>query len=161
MPIEFEDYSAKVKDAMDDAIIAFLYEAGGELESQSRRNSAVGKVGGGQTKGSYSYKVDEGKGEVRVGSPLENAIWEEFGTGEHALHGDGRKGGWYIPIGSGGISEAVVEAYGFKVVEGKHDKKFAFTRGKKPKRPMFKAFEAKKNKLIKRFAQILQNKIGG
>ena len=32
---------------------------------------------------------------VTVGSPLENAIWEEFGTGEYALYGNGRKGGWY------------------------------------------------------------------
>lgn len=137
MSIEFEDYSAKVKDALDDAMIAYLHEAGGELHAQIARNS---KVDTGQTKGSYAYKVDEGKGEVVVGSSLQNAIWEEFGTGEYALHGDGRKTPWR-----------------YKDPQGE----WHTTSGKHPKRPMFKAFESMKNGLIERFAQILQDKIGG
>lgn len=30
--------------------------------------------------------------EAVIGSPLENALWEEFGTGEHSINGNGRKG---------------------------------------------------------------------
>ena len=70
---------------------AWLYEAAGELEAQVKRNT---KVGTGQLKNSWTYKVDESKGEATIGSPLENAIWEEFGTGQYALHGDGRKTPW-------------------------------------------------------------------
>ena len=92
MAVEFHDFSMEVKAALDDAVKAYLYEAGGELESQVKRNS---RVGTGQLKNSWTYKVDEDKGICTIGSPLENAIWEEFGTGEYALHGDGRKGGWY------------------------------------------------------------------
>lgn len=68
----------------------FLHEAGGEIQAQTQRNS---RVDTGQTKGSYKYMVDEGKDEstVAVGSDLENAIWEEFGTGEYALHGRWKK----------------------------------------------------------------------
>ena len=76
----------------------------------------------------------------QVGSNIENAIWEEFGTGEYALHGDGRKGGWVYQAPKG---------------------EFYFTKGKTPNRPMHNAFTALKNKLIKRYADILRSKIGG
>ena len=89
--INFEDYSLNVINAIGDAANAFLEEVGGELEAQVKRNCRVDTY---QLKSSWTHKVDEDKGEVVVGSPLENAIWEEFGTGEYALEGNGRKGGW-------------------------------------------------------------------
>ncbi len=137
MGIEFQDNRVRVKDAIDDAITAFLYEAGGELQAKTMRNS---RVDTGQTKGSYQYQVNESANECQVGSNLENAIWEEFGTGEYALKGNGRKGGWYY-----------VDRHG----------KGHFTRGKTPNRPMHNAFTSLKAKLIKRFGEILKNKIGG
>ena len=48
--VEFEDNTIKVLDALDNACIAWLIEASGELESQVRRNTKVGKVAGGNTK---------------------------------------------------------------------------------------------------------------
>ena len=94
MSVEFTDNTAKIKAALSEGVIGFLHEAGGEIQAQTQRNS---RVDTGQTKGSYKYMVDEGKDEstVAVGSDLENAIWEEFGTGEYALHGDGRKDGYH------------------------------------------------------------------
>ena len=126
MAVEFHDFSMEVKAALDDAVKAYLYEAGGELEAQVKRNS---RVGTGQLKNSWTYKVDESKGICTVGSPLENAIWEEFGTGEYALHGDGRKGGW---------------AY----QDAKGD--WHFTHGKKPSRAFWNAYTSMKNKIINR-----------
>lgn len=76
MSVQFKDNSMQVKAALDDAIIAFLHEAAGELQSQVQRNT---RVDTGQLKNSWEYKIDEGKGEATVGSGLENAIWEEFG----------------------------------------------------------------------------------
>lgn len=139
MALEFEDNRVVVKEALNSAIIAFLYEAGGELQARVRRNTTP-RVDTGQTKGSYIYHVDESLGECRVGSNLENAVWEEFGTGEYALHNDGRKGGWVYQSPKG---------------------EFYFTRGKKPHRPMQRAFDSLKNKLIKRFGEILKSKMGG
>lgn len=49
MSVKFEDFRVKCKNAMGDAAIAFLYEAGGELSSQTARNTAVDKS---QLKGS-------------------------------------------------------------------------------------------------------------
>ena len=135
MSVVFKDFSVQVKGAMNDAIKTYLYEAGGELEAQVKRNS---RVGTGQLKNSWSYKVDEKGGICTVGSPLENAIWEEFGTGEYALHGDGRKGGWF-----------------YKDDEGK----WHHTYGKKPHRAFKRAFDSLKSALIKRAEEVLKGKM--
>ena len=91
MSVELKDDSIKVKAALNDATVKFLYEAAQVIQSQVKQNTTVDT---GQLKASWNFTVDESKGEATIGSPVENAIWEEFGTGEYALHGDGRKGGW-------------------------------------------------------------------
>lgn len=136
MPIEFTDNSAQVKAALNEAAVAYLYEAAGELEAQVKRNS---RVGSGQLKNSWTYKVDESKGEAIIGSPLENAIWEEFGTGEYALHGDGRKGGWYY--------------------QDEKDGSWHHTYGKTPHRAFQSAFNSLKNALISRAEEVLKGRL--
>lgn len=89
--VRFEDNSVQVLNAFNKAVHAFLEESVGELEAQTKRNTRVDSQ---QTKNSFTHKVDLAKAEAYVGSSLENAIWEEFGTGEYALKGNGRKGGW-------------------------------------------------------------------
>lgn len=66
MSVKFEDNSIKVKAALNHATIQWLYEASGELEAQVKRNT---RVDTGQTKGSWTYKVDEANGEAMVGQP--------------------------------------------------------------------------------------------
>ena len=129
--VEFVDNSMQVKAAINDAVISWLYEAAGEVESQVKRNTAVDT---GQLKSSWTYNVDESKQEAIVGSPLENAIWEEFGTGQYALNGDGRKTPW-----------------AYQDIKGK----WHTTTGKRPKRALHKAFESKKSAIQK----ALQNKL--
>lgn len=89
--VDFIDHSIEVNDQIKDNIIAALYEAAGELTSQVQRNT---RVDTGQLKGSWEYVVDESELKATIGSPLQNAIWEEFGTGIQALNGDGRKTAW-------------------------------------------------------------------
>lgn len=136
MTVKFEDYSMKVKAKLDDATIAFLHEAAGELKSQAQRNQT--RVDTGKTKGAWDYKVDEGAGVATIGNPLENAIWEEFGTGEYALNGDGRKGGWKYEDSNGN---------------------WHFTRGKNPLRGFWKAYTSSKTKIIKRAEQVIGGKM--
>ena len=154
MSVRFEDYSVQVKGMIRSEIIARLHEAGGELRSAVQRKSAVGKVGGGRTKGAWDYIVDENNLKVTIGNPMENAIWEEFGTGEWA-DGEkgGRKGGWYIPLGSGTneMSENVAEAYNMKIVHGKDGKKFAYSEGKRPKHTFQKVWDSKKGAIKRLF----------
>lgn len=133
MAVEFHDYTIKVKDTMDDGINAVLEECAGELESQVKRNS---RVDTGKTKNSFRHTVDDDAHIAYIGSPDENAIWEEFGTGEHALHGDGRKGGW---------------AY-----EDPKTGETIWTHGKKPSRAFWKAYTSMKNKIIKRIQEFMK-----
>jgi hypothetical protein len=132
MSVQFQDNSAKVKDALNDATKAWLYEAAGEMEAQVKRNT---KVGTGQLKNSWTYKVDESKGEATIGSPLENAIWEEFGTGQYALHGDGRKTPWVYKDDKGNWHR---------------------TTGKQPRRALNNAYITLKSSLQARLEQVLK-----
>ena len=134
--VEFINNSVVVKRTMDDAIGAFLLEASAEIVSAAARGS---RVDTGQLKGSWAANVDEAAGEATIGSPLENAIWEEFGTGEYAVNGDGRKGGWFYEDDKGNGH---------------------FTRGKTPNRTLQKAFDSTKNAIIRRAEQILKARFG-
>lgn len=151
--VEFTDNRTKVEAALDDAVIAFLYEAAGEVEAQTKR--AQTRVDTGQTKGAWTHHVDEDKGEAVIGNPLENAIWEEYGTGEYALKKNGRKGGWWAPVGPDGMSLKQASKFS-KVKKDKAGNIVAvFTYGKKPLRPLQKAFDKTKSKIIKRLGSIL------
>lgn len=150
--VEFTDFSLKVEKAMDEAALKWLEESAIAIQSHAVRNSAVGRVNGGKTKGQWKYVVDAKKLEATVGNTEQNAIWEEFGTGEYALEGKGRKGGWYVLIGDGEgqISQAVVDAYGMAVRYGKEGRRYAYIKGKKPKRTLHNAYEKKKASIIRR-----------
>lgn len=128
--VEFTDFSVRVKEAVEGAALQWLEESANEIQSAAQRNS---RVDTGQLKGSWTHKTDESKKEATVGSPLENAIWEEFGTGEYAVGGDGRKGGWRYQDDNGD---------------------WHFTTGKKPNRTLKKAFNATKGAITARAKQI-------
>ena len=128
MSVTFKDYSAQIKKSIGAKGEAFLTEATAEIASQAADNSPVDT---GQLKGSWGTAVNENVG--YVGSGLEYAIYQEFGTGEYALEGNGRKGGW-VYVGDDGK---------------KH-----FTMGTKPKRMLFNAFNSKKSAIIARAQQL-------
>ena len=132
MAVEFHDFTIKVIEAMDDTINAALEECAAELKSQTQRNS---RVDTGKTKGSFQHKVIDSEHTAYIGSNHENAIWEEFGTGEYALEGNGRKGGWVYVDDKG---------------------KGHFTRGKKPSRAFYKAYNSLKNPIIKMIQERLK-----
>lgn len=132
--VELENYTVKVKNALSDLAYRAVEEACGELESQVKRNT---KVDTGQTKNAWTHSVKTSGDDTNgvVGNPLENSIWEELGTGDYALNGDGRKGGWYY-VDEEGIGH--------------------FTHGKRPRRPLHKAYASLKNKLIKHMQDIFK-----
>ena len=91
MPIEFHDYSVQVSAKMKEAAKRFLIEAANEVTSQTIRTTPPKKQ---QLRGSWGNSIDESALTAQIGSPLEESFWNEFGTGSHAIHGDGRKGWW-------------------------------------------------------------------
>lgn len=136
------------------AALKWLEETSGEIESQTKRNTRVDTA---ETKNSWTHQVDEGKKEAVIGSDKENAIWEEYGTGEHAADGNGRSGYWVFVKGSGTSSMAknqktytLEEAK--KVVAMLRDKGLDayYTNGKEPNPALHNAWDsvipkAKKN----------------
>lgn len=49
----------------------------------------------GNLRDSITHKLVREVNEVRIGTPIEYAPYIEFGTGEFAENGQGRKGGWF------------------------------------------------------------------
>lgn len=153
MHVEFEDYSVKVTAAMNEALAAGLEAAAGEIEARTIRNSRQGhSYGDIQARALWKHKVDEGELKAYVGSEHEAAYWEEFGTGEHALNRDGRKGWWvYIEGGSGYEGETKSYATRAEAEEAaefiRRVKKLnAYaTDGLEPNRPLYRAFSSSKN----------------
>ena len=137
--VEFKDYTIEVKEALAEIAYATMEEVGGELESKVKRNQDRYRDTGATTN-SWTHRVSgsmmAGEYRVTIGSPMENAIWEEFGTGEYALNGDGRKGGWVY------VDE---EGHGH------------FTYGKEPRRHFWNAYTTSKNRLIRH----IQNRFKG
>ena len=149
MAVEFIDFSAKVTEATREALIAGLHEAAGELEARTIRNSRQGhSYGDIKATALWKHQVDDGKMEAAVGSPYEAGYWEELGTGEHALNGNGRKGWWvYIEgqdSGGGGKSYPTKEEAEKAAKFLRRVKKLdAYaTNGTDPNRPLFRAFQS-------------------
>ena len=111
MPVKLNDYSFEVKAALNDITKQWLHEASFEVQAHAQRNCKLDGQEGVKLRGSYKNVVDEGKGEALVGSPLESVYWEEFGTGSHAAHGDGRKG-WWVYIKNGESRSKTGQTYG-------------------------------------------------
>lgn len=135
MSVEFQDFSIQVKEALDDKVEQFLYGSAELIKGQAAQ---ITPVKTGQLKGSWDYKVDLVKKEATIGSPLENAIWNEVGTGEYAANGDGRKGGW-----------------SYQDEEGN----WHHTKGKHPNRTLHKTYTVKKNSIIN-YAKHLFGELG-
>ena len=162
MSVQFTDNSAQVKAALDAAVIAYLHEAGGELEAQTKRNMPSGQWFA-QQKGQWAYKVDESKKEAVIGNPMEQSLWTEFGTGENAINGDGRKGYWVYVKGSGGSSSStggkqytLQEAKQIVAMMRSEGLDAHYTKGQKAKRPLFNAFNSLKSALIRRAEDVLK-----
>lgn len=134
MTVEFTDNSAKVKANLDRKCLIFLEEAKGSLASQTARNTkrVTGQLADSFTTDSLVSKDEK---TAYIGSSLEYSIYYELGTGEYALNGNGRKGGW---------------CYRDKLTG-----KLIFTRGQTPKRPLYHAFQQKKEAVKKRASEII------
>lgn len=158
--VKFIDNRMQVIDSLDEAVIAFLYEAGGELEAQTKRNSRPVKYGRQDVKNSWAYQVDETKKETMVGSPLEASYWEELGTGEYAINKDGRKG-WWVYVEGNDTPRSNQKFY----TEAEAKDVAAFlrsqgldayaTKGTEANRPLFKAFTSLQTALIRKAEQVL------
>lgn len=128
LSVTFVDNSIEVENAINAAAKQFLTEASGEIRSEAARKTPVDT---GQLKNSWQNYVASHK--AVVGSDIQNAIWNEFGTGEYASAGNGRKGGWRYKDRHG---------------------EWHFTHGKAPRRTLQTAFDTKREVIIARAKEI-------
>lgn len=147
--IEFEDNTEQIIEEMRSKAIAWLEEAGGEIKSQAASNSR--RVSG-DTAGSFECKVDTENMACAIGSPKINAVYEEFGTGEYALKGDGHKGWWVYVEGSdndSGPSKTYTEQEARRAVAYLRSKGLPahMTKGKRGTRALFNAFNSLKGQV--------------
>lgn len=167
MAVEFQDFSFEVNAALEDAATAFLHEAAGELHAQTVRNTRQGWRYRDKTATSlWKSEVDEGEKMAQVGSPDEAGYWEEFGTGEHAANGDGRKG-WWVYVKGGGEEPRRSQKYYTKeealqlMAMLKSDGLDAhITDGHEPNRPLERAFTSLKSPLKRRAEEIMKERMG-
>ena len=163
--VEFKDFSIEVTEALDETTIAWLLEAANEITSQAQRTCQMEDDVGKRLKGSYKNAVDGRSGIAQIGTPLEEGYWEEWGTGEYAAHGDGRKG-WWVYI-RGQASQGGGKSYSTKE---EADEAAAFlrrvkgldavvTNGRPPNYTLERAFEAKKGWAEDRLADMLKERM--
>ncbi|GFZ30732.1 hypothetical protein CSC2_12580 [Clostridium zeae] len=87
----FQDNSDACKEAIRQVQVKWLKEVGELLVSAIK---PLVPVDTSKLKNSISYKVNEGDMSVIIGTGEDYAIYVEFGTGEFAENGQGRRGGW-------------------------------------------------------------------
>lgn len=95
MAFEFEDNSRQVINQMHN-VSETAMEAACLVVEASVKSLVVSKHGTGELRDKIDHQVKRQGSNVigQVGSPLDHAIYNEFGTGEFAENGAGRKGGW-------------------------------------------------------------------
>lgn len=91
---KFTDNSKKVKAQMDDAMFQALESAALIVEASAKALAPVGDSGELRDKIDHSVKDGANGPTAKIGSPLDYAMYVEYGTGEFAENGAGRKGGW-------------------------------------------------------------------
>ena len=123
---KFTDNSKKVKGQMDEAMFRALESAALIVEASAKALAPVGDSGELRDKIDHNIKEVNGMKVAQVGSPLQYAVYVEYGTGEHSKNGAGRKGGWV-----------------YKAPDGK----FYFTRGMKAQPFLLPAFRRNKKNI--------------
>lgn len=91
---KFEDNSKEVKQQMRKASEAGMESVLLMIEAAAKANTPVGETGELRDKMDHNISHQGTTMIGQVGSPLDYAPYVEFGTGEFAENGAGRKGGW-------------------------------------------------------------------
>ncbi len=133
--MRFEDKSGKVKKELQKTVEKSLTKAGLIIKSDA---SLLVPINTGHLKGSIrkAVKLDDEETKVYVGTNVEYAYYVEFGTGEFAEKGNGRKGGWLYKTPDGEVH---------------------FTHGQKPKSFIRRAFRNRKQEVV----EMLKKELGG
>ncbi len=132
--VELKDYTDNVISSFDKKVNSFLLEVKDSIASQASLNSPVDTGGLSRSFETDSF-VEKKEKTAYIGSSLNYSVYQELGTGEYALEGNGRKGGW--------------------IYKSSKDGKFYRTNGVKPQRMLYRALLAKKPQITSQAKKIL------
>lgn len=125
---KFEDYSKEIKRRMSFVSEKALETALLHVEGQAKLLAPVDE---GELRDHISHRIilkgNDGDRVGQVGSPSKHSFYVEYGTGELAVNGNGRKGGWVYKAANG---------------------KFYFTKGQKAQPFLKPAFRRNRSKII-------------
>lgn len=163
--VKLQDFRMDVKAQLNAATIAWLYETSSEIASRAKRNCSRGEEYSSQLRANYKNLVKDEKGEAYIGSTMEQAFWEEFGTGEHAdtkKNGgkEGRKGWWVYKDGYTGKGGPVLTEAEAKAIEASSDGSVHATNGRVPNYTLEKAYTSYKEKAKLKLETILGENLG-
>lgn len=147
MAVEFKDFSIHVKAGLNDITKGWLHTWANEIASKARDTVQMDGEQGIQLRKSYRADVDDGAGVAQIGTPLESGYWEEYGTGEYAVHGDGRKGWWVYKDGYQGKGGKVLTETEAKSIAAE-DPSLHASNGREPGYTLEKAFTVTKPKAL-------------
>ena len=147
MAVEFHDFSIEVKAELNDTTKSWLHTWANEIASKAKDTVQMDGDQGVQLRKSYRADVDEGAGVAQIGTPLESGYWEEYGTGEYAVHGDGRKGWWVYKDGYQGNGGDVLTEAEAKAIAAS-DPSLHASNGREPSYTLEKAFTVTKPKAV-------------
>ena len=137
---KFTDNSKKVKGQMDDTMFRALESAALIVEASAKALAPVGDRGELRDKIDHNVKDGANGPQAKIGSPLDYAIYVEYGTGERSENGAGRKGGWSYQTPDG---------------------EWHFTRGSEPQPFLRPAFKRNKDKIREIVGKEFKAKFGG
>lgn len=127
--VKFKSHAKEAKLKLQASIEKALEASSLLIEAQIKANiTSSGYVDSGELRDSFGHQIS-GFGnntQSKIGTPLKRAIYPEFGTGDFAENGAGRKKGWHFQSPDGA---------------------WHFTRGQKPLKFMRKAFRTKKSEV--------------
>lgn len=153
--VKIVDNTQRVKKEIKELMMSRVTEAALIVEAQAKAIAPVGK-GTGQLRDSITHQVEENNGVIvgKVGSPLMHAVYQEYGTGEHAENGKGRKGYWIYVEGSDNTTSSnrgkvytYQEAKRIVAIMREKGLDAHMTKGTKPKQFLRKAFRTSKSKI--------------
>lgn len=171
MSVEFHDFSIEVKEWIKEKAIQLLYEAAGELVSQTKRNVPAKGRWFDDMRDKWKYEVDEEELVATIGNPWERSLWIEFGTGEYSISEKGGRRGYWIYVkeadggdagaGStyvykGGKAYTLDEAKRLVAMMREDGLDAHYTKGQQPYKPFQNAYTKLKPKIIKRAERLFK-----
>ena len=164
MAVQFQDFSVQVKADINQKSLNALEESAIELVSETKRQTPDNRDYSRQLKASWDYSLNAATGTARIGTPLEEGYWNEYGTGEHAVDTSKSRSGWWVYIEGGSGYEGATNHYATEeeaqamaaFIRAKYGLEAVATNGTDPNHSFENAYAAKRTWIKNHMAEAMK-----